>query len=92
MHCPRIDHFIRLNNDGTVGKCGHMINAKGFKSYEELEKLVNDWLNGDSADDSAPESYTARGGKPESDSASSQADTSAKYRSLDEAFADLETL
>ncbi len=63
-----------------------------LKSYEELEKLVNDWLNGDSADDSAPESYTARGGKPESDSASSQADTSAKYRSLDEAFADLETL
>ncbi len=42
MHCPRIDHFIRLNNDGTVGKCGHMINAKGFKSYEELEH--SEWM------------------------------------------------
>jgi sulfatase maturation enzyme AslB (radical SAM superfamily) len=24
--------------DGTVGKCGHMVNAKGFKSFEDLEK------------------------------------------------------
>ena len=38
MHCPRLDHFIRLNVDGTVGKCGHMVNAKGFKSFEDLEK------------------------------------------------------
>ena len=42
MHCPRIDHFIRLNRDGTVGKCGHMINAKGFDSYKELEQ--SDWM------------------------------------------------
>ena len=42
MHCPRIDHFIRLNKNGTVGKCGHMINAKGFDSYESLEK--SDWM------------------------------------------------
>ena len=42
MYCPRIDHFIRLNKDGTVGKCGHMINAKGFDSYEELEQ--SDWM------------------------------------------------
>ena len=42
MHCPRIDHFIRLNQDGSVGKCGHMIKAKGFTSYEELEH--SDWL------------------------------------------------
>ena len=39
MYCPRIDHFIRLNKDGSVGKCGHMINAKGFGSYEELEQV-----------------------------------------------------
>ena len=43
MHCPRIDHFIRLNKDGTVGKCGHMINAKGFDSYEELEN--SEWMS-----------------------------------------------
>ncbi len=43
MFCPRIDHFIRLNRDGTVGKCGHMINAKGFDSYDELEN--SDWMS-----------------------------------------------
>ena len=42
MHCPRIDHFIRLNSDGTLGKCGHMVNAKGFDSYENLNK--SEWL------------------------------------------------
>jgi hypothetical protein len=38
MYCPRLDHFVRLNVDGTVGRCGHMINAKRFKSFDELEK------------------------------------------------------
>jgi radical SAM protein with 4Fe4S-binding SPASM domain len=42
MLCPRLQHFIRLNQDGTVGKCGHMVNAKGFDSYEELER--SEWL------------------------------------------------
>lgn len=42
MHCPRIDHFVRLNRDGTVGKCGHMINAKGFENIKELED--SDWI------------------------------------------------
>ena len=41
MYCPRLDHFVRLNVDGTVGRCGHMINAKRFKSFDELEK--NEW-------------------------------------------------
>ena len=44
MHCPRLDHFVRLNQDGSVGKCGHMINAKGFESYEELEH--SEWMKG----------------------------------------------
>jgi len=43
MHCPRLDHFVRLNHDASVGKCGHMINAKGFGSYNELES--SEWLN-----------------------------------------------
>lgn len=42
MHCPRLDHFIRLNADGTVGKCGHMVNARGFKSFKELEQ--SNWI------------------------------------------------
>ena len=44
MFCPRIDHFARLNQDGSVGKCGHMVNAKGFGSYEELEH--SEWIKG----------------------------------------------
>jgi sulfatase maturation enzyme AslB (radical SAM superfamily) len=42
MFCPRIKHFVRLNPDGTVGKCGHMIGQKGFGSFEELHD--SDWL------------------------------------------------
>ena len=42
MFCPRIKHFVRLNANGSVGKCGHMVNAKGFNSHEELEH--SDWL------------------------------------------------
>lgn len=44
MFCPRLDHFVRLNQDGSVGKCGHMVNAKGFESYEELEH--SEWMKG----------------------------------------------
>ena len=42
MFCPRLDHFVRLNADGSVGKCGHMINAEGFKSFVDLEH--SEWL------------------------------------------------
>ena len=42
MFCPRMDHFVRLNQDGSVGKCGHMVNAKGFQSFEELEH--SEWI------------------------------------------------
>ena len=42
MYCPRLDHFVRLNKNGSVGKCGHMINQKSFESNEDLEK--SDWL------------------------------------------------
>jgi sulfatase maturation enzyme AslB (radical SAM superfamily) len=44
MYCPRLEHFARLNQNGTVGKCGHMVDAKGFESFEELEH--SDWLAG----------------------------------------------
>lgn len=42
MYCPRLDHFVRLNKNGSVGKCGHMINQKSFESNEDLEN--SDWL------------------------------------------------
>ena len=71
------------------------------KSYEELEKIVNDWLNGDTTSASS-ELGTSRGEPPavaaavstlssEDDvpRASSKAGGS-KYKSLEDAFADLE--
>jgi sulfatase maturation enzyme AslB (radical SAM superfamily) len=43
MFCPRLDHFVRLNPDGTVGKCGHMVNPKGFETYGALHS--SEWLS-----------------------------------------------
>lgn len=42
MHCPRLDHFVRFNANGTVGCCGHMTNNPTFKSYDELQS--SSWL------------------------------------------------
>ena len=42
MFCPRLEHFVRLNQDGTIGKCGHMVKAKGFKTSRDLHK--SQWL------------------------------------------------
>jgi len=42
MFCPRLEHFVRLNQDGTIGKCGHMVKAKGFKTVNELHN--SQWL------------------------------------------------
>lgn len=78
-----------------------------LKSYDELEKIVNDWLNGSDSDQD--NSYgTSRGGTgtsvsseantsssertDSSDTSTSESKESKKYKSLDEAFADLEDL
>jgi hypothetical protein len=42
MHCPRLEHFVRFNFDGTVSRCGHMINAPGFTSLDDMESSA--WL------------------------------------------------
>lgn len=42
MHCPRLDHFVRLNPNGTVSRCGHMVNAPQFDSLEDMENST--WL------------------------------------------------
>lgn len=44
MHCPRLDHFVRLNPDGTVGRCGHMTRQPRFPSVEAMES--SEWLAG----------------------------------------------
>lgn len=42
MYCPRLDHFVRFNSDGTVSRCGHMVNAPKFDSLAEMESSM--WL------------------------------------------------
>lgn len=42
MYCPRLDHFVRLNSNGTLGRCGHMVNAPEFESLEEMN--ASEWL------------------------------------------------
>lgn len=42
MQCPRLDHFVRFNPNGTVSRCGHMVNAPEFNSLLEMED--SEWL------------------------------------------------
>jgi len=42
MHCPRLDHFARINYNGKIGKCGHMTGAKEFNSFDEMQN--SSWL------------------------------------------------
>lgn len=42
MQCPRLDHFVRFNPNGTVSRCGHMVNPPQFDSLRDLE--FSKWL------------------------------------------------
>lgn len=42
MYCPRLDHFVRFNPNGTVSRCGHMINAPQFTDLQSMEGSL--WL------------------------------------------------
>ena len=42
MKCPRLEHFVRLNHSGKIGKCGHMSHAPEFSTYEEMQQSI--WL------------------------------------------------
>ncbi len=63
------------------------------KTYEELEKVVNDWLNGD---ETSTSEGTSRGPTQTSSStdssSSSKTSSDGKYKSLEDAFADLEDI
>lgn len=43
MHCPRLDHFVRFNSNGTVSRCGHMVNPPQFDTLEAMESSM--WLS-----------------------------------------------
>ena len=42
MYCPRLDHFVRFNPNGTVSRCGHMVNAPEFGTLEQMD--ASNWL------------------------------------------------
>jgi sulfatase maturation enzyme AslB (radical SAM superfamily) len=42
MYCPRLDHFVRFNDNGTVSRCGHMVNAPQFDTLADMESST--WL------------------------------------------------
>jgi sulfatase maturation enzyme AslB (radical SAM superfamily) len=42
MYCPRLDHFVRFNTNGTLSRCGHMTRAPEFSSLDEMESSA--WL------------------------------------------------
>jgi len=42
MNCPRLKHFVRFNSNGTVSRCGHMIDAPQFDSLRAMED--SEWL------------------------------------------------
>ena len=42
MQCPRLDHFVRFNPNGTVSRCGHMVDAPQYASLKNME--ASSWL------------------------------------------------
>ena len=42
MYCPRLDHFVRFNSNGTISRCGHMINPPQFDLLADIESSM--WL------------------------------------------------
>jgi len=79
-----------LNTDATqikewMDNIPSISDLYSVKTYEELEKIINDWLNGDD-DDSVG---TVRVSETDN---TSPTDSSRKYKNLDDAFADLEDL
>ena len=76
-----------------------------LKTFDELEKIVNDWLNGEEDSDGTTRNATSNFTESTTTTATSTSSTttedeattestgtSTKYRSLDDAFADLEDL
>jgi hypothetical protein len=93
-----------LNTDATTVKewttnIPSLDDLYTLKSYDELEKVVNDWLNGVDESEDSPSGTSRPSGANVSTTetdltveSSSDATTSSNYKSLDEAFADLEDL
>ena len=76
-----------------IGEIPNLDEMYTCKTYEELEKIVNDWLNGESSDSEESSVGTTRGFSNAASSNNSDTEKSSKkYKSLDDAFEDLEDL
>ena len=42
MYCPRLDHFARFNANGTISRCGHMVDPPQFETLLDMES--SQWL------------------------------------------------
>jgi sulfatase maturation enzyme AslB (radical SAM superfamily) len=42
MYCPRLDHFVRFNHNGTLSRCGHMVAPPQFNTLVDME--TSSWL------------------------------------------------
>ena len=42
MYCPRLDHFVRFNDNGSISRCGHMTNAPQFETLQQMNS--SEWL------------------------------------------------
>ena len=83
----------RLTEDSKTAKewisnIPNLDDMYSLKSSEELEKIVNDWLNGD-IEESESSTGTTRNNR-ENTNKSTESETQKKFSSLDDAFADLE--
>lgn len=75
--------------ENLIGSIPSLDDLFSLKSYDELEKIVNDWLNGTDSDD---DTGTTRGFNSSTEVQTDKSSESKKYKSLDDAFADLEDL
>jgi len=81
----------KLSDDTNQAKewMSNIPDIKGIfqtKSYDELSKIVNDWLNGDNEDDEGTEKF---GSTSDDDDTPSSGGGGKSYNDLDDAFADL---
>ena len=40
MQCPRLDHFVRFDTDGSVSTCGHMVNHPDFSNIDAVDGFI----------------------------------------------------
>ena len=83
----------KLTDDKTKAKewMTNIPDIKGIfktKSYDELSKIVNDWLNGDNEDDEGTEKFGSSSSDDDDDTPKSSGGGKS-YNDLDDAFADL---